>query len=63
MMVAKNVKIVSCNQAPHLVGESCVIIDETKNTFVLCKQNNNNNLIVDKKIRLQKAGLEIMVAL
>ena len=59
MMIAKNVKIVSCNQASQFIGSKFVIIDETKHTFVL--QKTNDDLIVDKKIRLRKAGLEIMV--
>ena len=58
ILIAKKVTIVTCDSAPQLCGETYTVIDETKHSFVLSKEY---NLTLDKKIRLLKSGLEIMV--
>jgi len=58
ILIAKEATIIACSGAPQICGKTYTIIDETKNTFVLSKEY---NLKLDKKIRVLKPGLEIMV--
>ena len=58
ILIGKLATIVACSSLPHLCGKTYTIIDETKHSFVLSKEY---NLKLDKKIRVLKPGLEIMV--